>query len=333
MAEDWFVRVQGKEYGPVDLETLHEWKAEGRLIPQNEVRNDETAEWLPATQFPELFGTERDRPLQSVGIFHRRSFGEIIAETFQIYARGFVQFFALALFVAIPTLALQISLAFTSYQEGQPISSTTRIASVIAIMSVAALLVCWPIFVGGLQFVAAEIAAGRKARLKEALQRAVGIWPRIARLCLVVYGSYFFWTLLPLLLIATVATTPTIPSILIALLALGFQVYMAGRLFINFMFWQQSCTIAGLDTVESLRESKELARSRAAARSVERPLWRGAILASIWVLVLLAVSVAVELPITLVRLRGITNVEDGYAMIQQVMNAPRPDWMTLATYV
>jgi hypothetical protein len=26
MAEEWIVRVQGKEYGPVDFETLSEWK-------------------------------------------------------------------------------------------------------------------------------------------------------------------------------------------------------------------------------------------------------------------------------------------------------------------
>ncbi len=33
MAEEWIVRVEGKEYGPVDVDELREWKREGRLIP------------------------------------------------------------------------------------------------------------------------------------------------------------------------------------------------------------------------------------------------------------------------------------------------------------
>jgi len=30
MPDEWMVRVEGREYGPVDLETLREWKNEGR---------------------------------------------------------------------------------------------------------------------------------------------------------------------------------------------------------------------------------------------------------------------------------------------------------------
>ena len=31
MAEQWIIQVQGKEYGPVDLKTLREWKAAGTI--------------------------------------------------------------------------------------------------------------------------------------------------------------------------------------------------------------------------------------------------------------------------------------------------------------
>ena len=33
VTEEWIVRVQGTEYGPANIETLREWKAEGRLLP------------------------------------------------------------------------------------------------------------------------------------------------------------------------------------------------------------------------------------------------------------------------------------------------------------
>ncbi len=38
MAEEWIVRVQGKEYGPADIDTLLEWKKEGRLKQPYHIR-------------------------------------------------------------------------------------------------------------------------------------------------------------------------------------------------------------------------------------------------------------------------------------------------------
>src|SRR5207248_4944956 len=66
MTEEWIVRVQGKEYGPADIDTLREWKKEGRLLPENEARPanaDPTAVadsakevlWSTAAAIPGLF--------------------------------------------------------------------------------------------------------------------------------------------------------------------------------------------------------------------------------------------------------------------------------------
>src|SRR6266513_5964152 len=114
MAEEWIVRVQGKEYGPADIETLREWKREGRLLPENEAcpaNADPTAVagsakevlWSTAAAIPGLFDvaavvptagrSPRRAPLQ----LQRRSFGQILAETFQIYRKGFFQFLGLTL--------------------------------------------------------------------------------------------------------------------------------------------------------------------------------------------------------------------------------------------
>jgi hypothetical protein len=217
--------------------------------------------------------------------------------------------------------------------EGEPLTGTARIAAAVAIVMLAALLVTWPIFLGALQFATADLAAGRKIRLRVILSRATNFWPRIAKLAMFVYGSFMFWTVLPLILILGLAATPSIISILLALLALAFQVYMAGRLFINFLFWQQSCTLGGLEGIEALADSKELARSRREAPRMQRPLYRGAILASIWVLVLIGLGLAVEVPFMMWRLRGITDLEQAVAMIQTLVRAPGPDTITIVSYV
>src|SRR4051812_43160200 len=106
---EWFVRVQGKEYGPVDLETLHEWKREGRLIADNDLRKASNGAWVKASTVRELFedsAIEQPPPL----FMRRRPFGEIIAETFRIYRKGFFSFFTLALLVGVPSCVFQICL-------------------------------------------------------------------------------------------------------------------------------------------------------------------------------------------------------------------------------
>ena len=53
--DEWIVRVQGAEYGPANIETLREWKAEGRLLPSNEARRADVDLWTTAAEIPGLF--------------------------------------------------------------------------------------------------------------------------------------------------------------------------------------------------------------------------------------------------------------------------------------
>src|SRR4029077_2202685 len=98
--EEWIVRVQGSEYGPANIETLREWKAEGRLLASNEARGANVDVWTTAAEIPGLFsvppavtftGDFTQPPVQ----LSRRSFAEILAETLQIYRKAFFQFLGL----------------------------------------------------------------------------------------------------------------------------------------------------------------------------------------------------------------------------------------------
>src|SRR5689334_20880773 len=90
VTEEWIVRVQGREYGPANIETLREWKAEGRLLSANEARRTDVDLWTTAAEIPGLFRVEAlvsasnrlltQPPLQ----VSRRSFAEILTETVQI---------------------------------------------------------------------------------------------------------------------------------------------------------------------------------------------------------------------------------------------------------
>jgi hypothetical protein len=334
MPDEWMVRVQGKEYGPVDFETLREWQLDGRLIPENEVRKNRDTTWIKAGTIGDLFPGVSDLADSTVRQIRKRTLGEILIETFRIYRNGFVPFFCLALLVGIPSLLLKVSLAYVNFSGNATPSRMAVTASAIAVVMFTVVLATWPIFLAGIQIATADLAAGRSVRLRDLLGRAINFWPRVAKLCLLVYGSYFVWSVIPVLaILSLVAGQPSFISILLALGILVLQVYMTARLFVNFLFWQQSSVLAKLEGLEALRESKELARSRAEAPRLERPLYRGAILVSIWVLLLLALSAGAELPFLFVRLQGVTSLQDAVALAQNLANASAPDAITIATYI
>ena len=336
MPEEWFVRVLGEEYGPVDLETLREWKADGRLIATNEVRCARESEWVQAGTLGELFGPATPPPLpapEAQPVERRRTFSQILAETCRIYLRGFGTFTGLAALVGIPWLGLNLAVAFTNFGSDAPLSGSGRIAAAVAVIMVAALLVTKPLFIAGLQFATAEIAAGRRARLRDVIRRAVNFWPRIAQLCLITYSAFAFWTIMPLVVAVGAAVQPTAIGLLLALLCLAAGVFMFGRLFVNFLFWQQTATLGALPGLDALQESRQVARSGRAAPWFERPLSRGAILASLWLVVDTAIAAAVQLPFLVVRLLPAQTLEQGVEMLQALMKAPQPDGLTIATYV
>ena len=62
MAEQfWVVAADGKEYGPVPLETLILWVREGRVVPTTRIRRDD-GEPAEARTFPELAGPLGEGP-------------------------------------------------------------------------------------------------------------------------------------------------------------------------------------------------------------------------------------------------------------------------------
>jgi mannose/fructose/N-acetylgalactosamine-specific phosphotransferase system component IID len=65
---------------------------------------------------------------------------------------------------------------------------------------------------------------------------------------------------------------------------------------------------------------------------LERPLYRGAIIVSIWIVVAMLVSFAVQLPFVFVRLQGATNFEQVQTILQTLASAHAPEPLMLAAY-
>lgn len=326
MNEQWILRVNDREYGPVELATLREWQREGRVIATNEIRRADSAEWQLAGAVPELFPP---RALPVDAAVRRRTWSEIVRETFRIYARGFPQFILLALLTAVPSFFLQEIVPFTMPTVDNP-TPTMPTVPPAALALTLLLIVLWPISAAGMQLVADGVAHQQRPRWRDLLRNALRLWPRMLLLALIVYGCFAFWLFVPFAAVLSIANEPSAVALLLIFLIGGFMVYMNARLFINFLFWQQTGALTELSALDGLRESKRLARSRSDELPLNRPLYRGGIVASVWLLLLLAASFAAELPFVLVRFVGITDPNQAMLLAQQLASAPRHDPLTVA---
>jgi len=300
MSEEWIVRVHGKEYGPANLDTLREWKAEGRLLPANDARRANVDLWITAGEIPELFSvtpsvevvTQLTEPPVQVS---RRSFNQILAETFQIYRKGFFEFLGLVLLVLLPSICSQLTTAFVQPPQGSNVDVRSVLAAGFAFLTFILSIVLWPVYIGGIQILTAEIARGQRPGLIVVLNQAVRFWPRIAALCIFVYSVFFLLIVFGFVIGAiALAGASALLLIFFALTLLILQVWMFGRFFVNVLFWQQFTVLENAGFIDALRDSRNLARSGRDLPWFQRPLWRGTLIASLWFAFVLAVRLGPE---------------------------------------
>ena len=322
------MRVQGQEYGPVDLDELRAWKQEGRLIRENEIREPGGERWIPAGELPELFADEIPAPTVPPTIVRQSTLGGILVRTWQIYRERFGQFLGLSALVIVPSLCAQLSgVAAAGSSE---LDLRTALAGLFNFAMIAASFIAWPIYVAGLQILTSEAAQGRSIALQKLIPRALKYWSRVALLCVLVYGAFFLLLVLAFAILVMVAAgPPNLLVILVALALLCFQVWMFGRVFINVLFWQQAAVLEDAGVVDSLRRSKEMAQSRRDLLWWRRPLWRGVILSSLWCLLATALSIGPEWSTLTAYYHTLTTTQDAQAIVQAMSAAAKPAALTV----
>ena len=327
MSEEWIVRVHGKQYGPANLDTLREWKAEGRLLPANEARRVNVDLWATAGEIPGLFSvtpsveaaTQLTEPPVQVS---RRSFNQILAETFQIYRKGFFQFLGLVLLVLLPSICSQLITAFVQPPQGSNVDVRSVLAAGFAFLTFIVSIVLWPVYIGGIQILTAEIARGQRPGLIVVLNRAVRFWPRIAALCIFVYSVFFLLMVFGFVIGAiALAGASALLLIFFALALLILQVWMFGRFFVNVLFWQQFTVLENAGFIDALRDSRNLARSGRDLPWFQRPLWRGALIASLWFAFVLAVRLGPEWTTLQNYIVKFVTTQDPQTLLQQLTEA------------
>lgn len=314
MGEAWFIRVAGKEYGPADVETLREWKADGRVLPTNEARPAGVDLWITAAEIPGLFepppvqieprgqksaikgqhplATDDGSQITDHTSISKPPSRNILVEMFQIYFRGFFQFFCLSLLSIVPILCAEFTSRFIDTAAGVNVDLRTLLAGAFALCMFVLRIVLIPVYIAGIQILTAELATGQRISFLTVLNGAVKYWPRVAGLGLFVYGVFFLLTVFGLavvLMMLAAAVSGSLFSIVLALGLAAFQIWLFCRFFINVLFWQQFVVLENTNVYEALRESRNLARGGRDLPFYQRPMWRGAIIVSIWIAFVLAI--------------------------------------------
>src|SRR5207249_11285146 len=102
------------------------------------------------------------------------------------------------------------------------------------------------------------------------------------------------------------------------------QIWMFGRFFINVLFWQQFAVLENASVVDSLRESRNLARSGRDLPWFQRPLWRGAFIVSIWAAFVLAITLGPEWTTLRHYFNELTTTQDPQALLQKLTDTQQP---------
>lgn len=325
------VRVADKEYGPVDTAALREWKEEGRLIAENEIRRVDDNNWVKAGAALQMFGdpeVARAKPQTSE---NARTWPQIIAETFSIYRRGILRFLLFGLISAVPIFALQWTLPKLPLPDLSNGSAAVNWPTIspLSIALLIVVLVTWPISTAGFQFVADDIFKARPRPFAGQLHAAIARWGQVFAAGLMVYGAYLFWFALPLTILIALAGRPSLLNLFLFLVIATFMVYMNARLFINFLFWHQTSALRPHGALSAIRESKELARGVDTGPRLDRPLYRGALVASVWLLIVLVLSFAIQLPFLVARFVSAANPEEAVALAKAAAAATTPDTLTI----
>jgi hypothetical protein len=339
MTEEWIVRVQGREYGPADIETLREWKTEGRLLAANDARRVNVDLWTTAAEIPGLFdvemlGAASDRRLTEPPLqVPHRNFTQVLVETFRIYRKGFFQFLGLTLLILLPSICSQLTTAFVQPPQGSNVDARSVLAAGFAFVMFILSMVMWPVYIAGIQILTAEIARGHRPGLAAVLNDAVKFWPRIAALCIFVYGVFFLLMIFGLAIAAMALAAGS--SVLLVLVAMGLlilQVWMFGRFFVNVLFWQQFAVLEKAGFIDSLRQSRDLARSGRDLPWFQRPMWRGAFIASIWFAFVLAITLAAQWGTLQRYFNELLTTQDPQALLQRMTEAQQGTGFDVAAF-
>ena len=308
MAQQYMVRVGGREYGPVVWETLRDWAVEGRLLPATEVRVVENQNWFAASTLERVFGEpEPERPatgsvpppLPEVEAGPVTA-GSILDATWNHYLRGIGTFFLLMVPVGLSGLLASFAGEFVE-QGGEGFDRWDAAGCVLLVLSLALYAVAWPIAEGGIVLGTSDLAEGRPVRAQPLLARSLRHRRGLYSAAFLSWAIYSVWMLFGggAIFVATLGLRERSGVLWLAVCAVIalLLVWQITRLFLRFLFRAQATVFQGIGGADAIRHSAELA-SENAGPFFRRPLWAAILIYLVWTVLMVVASLVTVIPLT-----------------------------------
>ena len=204
------MRVQGQEYGPVEVDELREWKREGRLIRENEVREPDSERWFPAGELPEIFADEGSHPeLAARESLGRAQLGAIFARSWQLYRQGFAHSSPSLRWSACPGRFPSIRVPYLELRSRRrvtPIDRRTR-WPVVQFLHDRGYVYRLADFLSPVcSFSPRSCCTGATRLWRSCIPGAKPLWTRMAPLCVLSFTGVISLDVLPVLAFALLAT-------------------------------------------------------------------------------------------------------------------------------
>ena len=107
---------------------------------------------------------------------------------------------------------------------------------------------------------------------------------------------------------------------------------MFSRFFVNVLFWQQFAVLENAEFIDSLRESRNLARSGRDLPWFQRPLWRGVFIASLWFAFVLAITLVSEWTTLHHYFSQLMTTQDPQALLQKLTEAQQAHGFDISSF-
>ncbi|HLW36607.1 MAG TPA: hypothetical protein VKS98_13215, partial [Chthoniobacterales bacterium] len=202
-------------------------------------------------------------------------------------------------------------------------------------------LVLWPIYVAGIQILSVELGSGERIGFFSVLNHAVKYWPRVAGLSIFVYVIFALLSVFGMSVVLMVYAAGLAASVFLTVIALSLavlQIWLFCRFFAFVLFWQQFAVLENLPGYDALRQSNRLAHSGRDLVWYQRPLWRGALIVSLWTVFAIAIAafamwpkIAAQYPMIRDLVNQLPGAQDPQALIQKTVDSlPKEQPATLS---
>jgi hypothetical protein len=305
----YYVQVGDREFGPADVETLREWRDEGRVLRDTLVRHEDSKSWITADHLAALFPDEPTEPpplpplLPGAGAAGL-SAASILADAARCYGKRFFSFFTAALPVLPFHLATGFAGLLTQGKATTPEELRGHLEIVLPVYGVSLLimLVLWPTTGGAITAGAMQFLMQGTTSARSMWEKTKGLRVRLILAFALTCVLYFLSVMVPATVAGILSEGFPGANRFAMIAAFGAMIWFSTKVALDTVLRDQSVVVGDTRPGPAIQESRGIMRSGAFLPVFQRPVTVATVVYLIWFALYMAASMAAAVPVAILML-------------------------------